>query len=547
MEGTFEDSKVKTMDLAVGDMYSFPTTDPTLYGYTFIGYYDEAGTKITTSTPVTEDSPRYLYAHWNAKKFDLKFSPNGGHWPDGSTGTITVSQTFGQAYALPGETPEPATEAATFNGYMTSATNGTPLSTIVDKLASDIPNGTVYANWQYMQVTVNFDAQGGTPDGQTCSEHYNSVYQFNSIQDPEKEGYEFAGWYDKYDNIIIPGETVCLATTSPITFTAHWTPVKFKFLFDADTGLISSDRYKELEQTFGSTYNLPSGENKEGYHLVKWVDIDGKEIKATDTVQSMETTYAYAVWEPNKYTANFKANGTTVETIEETYDAKFTLPTTEPTKAGYDFAGWNTKEDGTGETIDENTIVNITSTTSIYAQWTQKEITVTYDAGEGAWGGWIHKVDQDGNHYGDTYQFPEGMIPPTLTGYDFVGWYLNEEPVAGDSPVSEGVTTITTDGNHSLYARWALKSVPVTFIWNDTFSGAGQTTKTVKNITYGKAYELPEVSTYTGWTFDKWYTDEQCTQELAEGATVQNENAHNIYGKWIADQVNVTFHAGSGS
>ena len=55
----------------------------------------------------------------------------------------------------------------------------------------------------------------------------------------------------------------------------------------------------------------------------------------------------------------------------------------DPTRAGYNFIGWNTSADGTGENIDENTIVKITAQTNIYANWELKDISITFDAGDG--------------------------------------------------------------------------------------------------------------------------------------------------------------------
>ena len=43
------------------------------------------------------------------------------------------------------------------------------------------------------------------------------------------------------------------------------------------------------------------------------------------------------------------------------------LPTTEPTKSGCRFIGWNTKADGSGDSFTEAT--NVTSSMRVYAQW----------------------------------------------------------------------------------------------------------------------------------------------------------------------------------
>ena len=45
----------------------------------------------------------------------------------------------------------------------------------------------------------------------------------------------------------------------------------------------------------------------------------------------------------------------------------FDLPTTEPTRSGFKFTGWNTKPDGTGEAFTAET--DVTESLTVYAQW----------------------------------------------------------------------------------------------------------------------------------------------------------------------------------
>lgn len=49
----------------------------------------------------------------------------------------------------------------------------------------------------------------------------------------------------------------------------------------------------------------------------------------------------------------------------------FDLPTTEPTRSGYDFMGWNTKADGTGDAFTATT--DVTDNMTVYAQWKPDE------------------------------------------------------------------------------------------------------------------------------------------------------------------------------
>ena len=58
----------------------------------------------------------------------------------------------------------------------------------------------------------------------------------------------------------------------------------------------------------------------------------------------------------------------------------FDLPTTNPTRSGYIFTGWNTKADGSGDAFTAAT--DVTSNITVYAQWKDSTTySVTYKDG----------------------------------------------------------------------------------------------------------------------------------------------------------------------
>lgn len=58
-------------------------------------------------------------------------------------------------------------------------------------------------------------------------------------------------------------------------------------------------------------------------------------------------------------------------------DADVAVTDSVPTQDGYEFIGWNTKEDGTGTTYKANGTLTITGNTTLYAQWKVKEYSFT--------------------------------------------------------------------------------------------------------------------------------------------------------------------------
>ena len=156
---------------------------------------------------------------------------------------------------------------------------------------------------------------------------------------------------------------------------------------------------------------------------------------------------------PASYLVTFDPNGgkvskeSTAVTIGKPYG---TLPT--PTRTGYSFDGWYTKETG-GTKVTETTTVGKDPPTKLYAHWIANKYLVVFDANRGEFitaGGESVKTKQSTVTYGSKYN---SMPTPTRTGgYKFAGWYT--ESTGGTEITSD--TTVTTAKTHILYAHWSL-------------------------------------------------------------------------------------------
>lgn len=206
-----------------GTLSSVPTTTRT--GYTFDGWYtaSSGGTKITTSTVFSENTT--VYAQWTANtssdsddsSFDstesttytITFDANGGS----VSTTSKTTNSSGKITSL----PTPTREGYTFDGWFTTKTGSTKVSTsYVFSKAS-----TVYAQWteivdedsdQVMSYTISFDATGGTS---VASRVVDANGQLSSLPTSTRTGYTFHGWYTQF----AMGELI----TSSTTFTGHTT------------------------------------------------------------------------------------------------------------------------------------------------------------------------------------------------------------------------------------------------------------------------------------------------------------------------------------
>ena len=71
------------------------------------------------------------------------------------------------------------------------------------------------------------------------------------------------------------------------------------------------------------------------------------------------------------YTITFDANGGTGDMNPQTAESgtEITLPESTFTKEGYIFAGWNTKDDGTGTNCEDKSKITLTGNITLYAKW----------------------------------------------------------------------------------------------------------------------------------------------------------------------------------
>lgn len=217
-------------------------------------------------------------------------------------------------------------------------------------------------------------------------------------------------------------------------------------------------------------------------------------------------------------TVRLNANGgkvspaSKVVTCGKTYG---TLPT--PTRTGYSFDGWYTKEtDGTK--VTETTTVGANPPTTLYAHWIAKKYLVIFDAN----GGRINtasgqvKTKTDTVTYGSKYN---SLPTPTRTGgYNFDGWYTDQ--TNGTKVTS--ATTVTTTKDHILYAHWHLTPAQapydVELTMNPTTSVYGE-----------RIFHRVSAGSNTAHTTETtWYA---CDENGDNGIPITDENGDPTYPK----------------
>ena len=110
-------------------------------------------------------------------------------------------------------------------------------------------------------------------------------------------------------------------------------------------------------------------------------------------------------------------------------------------KEGCEFAGWNTIPDGSGISYADGQEISITSTVTLYAQWSVKKYIVTFDAN----GGEGEMPPQEFEYYVEQLLNPNTY---TRSGYTFYGWYTDWNEIVSDKGRFKVAMDVT------LHARW---------------------------------------------------------------------------------------------
>ncbi|MGF6989662.1 putative repeat protein (TIGR02543 family) [Lachnospiraceae bacterium PM6-15] len=229
-----------------------------------------------------------------------------------------------------------------------------------------------------------------------------------------------------------------------------------------------------------------------------------------------------------EYTVTFNSNGGEVSLSDKKVVQGSTygeLPI--PTRTGYTFNGWFTSKTGDKQVLP-TTMVELTQNQNLYAQWTAKKHTITFNANGGT---------VDTNSKKVTYGKGYGALPtPTKSGYTFKGWFTSK---TGDKQVLS-TTKVEIVKNQNLYAQW-LPKYTVTFNAN-----SGVVSPTSKEVAKGLMYgELP-VPVKAGYYFKGWFTSKTGDKQVLPTTVVEISKNQNLYAQWLPGYT-VTFNANGGN
>ncbi len=449
--------------------YKTPVTapaDPVKEGHKFEGWDDE----IPTTMPAYNMT---INAIWSVVSYDVTWDVDGKE--------TTEKVEFGAEIVAP---TDPEKDGYTFAGWSPDV----PATMPADEQ-------TFTATWDAIEYTITFDTDGGSEVADIVAD-YESDISGKIPANPQKTGYDFAGWVDENNN---PATVPSTMPFEGMALKATWTPksdIPFKVVVnytDYATGEAATEEFADYTGTTGYAIEIVENKpdelaDKTHYVLLEDLAIANYELdktaenQLTGEVAADGSTVLNLYYVPVKRTATFDANGgawadgdlkKAVEishgSVVEPY-----APAEAPVREGYEFTGW-------GRLTDK-----LTSNRTFYANWKEKTYTIT----------WKYADNETADKV-DTYNYNGIITKPTnpiREGYDFDGWVWTDE---NGKEVAE--FTNMPAYNTVVTATWSILSYDVTWKVDDE--------ETTEKVEFGADIVAPADPVKEGYTFTGWSPD----------------------------------------
>ena len=444
--GKVADNMPADQNVQHGRTVDAPTTNPTLKGYTFDGWYKEAAcTTAWNFETETVTGNKTIYAKWISIDYAIMYSV------DGSTSALPNADYKANNNLFPEltlATPNAKTGYDFAGWCFKSDLSDTPIHrmTYARIPAADNTVITLYAKYEPKEYTVSFDLRGGT----AADAFADQTVKYNESADkptatPTRKHYDFAFWYvGTYSE----GTTTAYDFTTPITedtiIYARWTAYGYTVQYNLNGGSHSGNP---------ATYSAASGDvtlanaTKEGYRFKGWKTATGATVTKL-TASMLPDSRADAI----VLTADFELIVTHTVTFDLGYEVtnrittstveagnKVTKPTN-PTRRGWKFEYWVDSTDTEFIFADRTITADITLT----AKWTQNTVKVYFNYNYGTTPTVTEKTINQ-------YATAASVKPtdPTREGYEFMGWYTNAEGTGTAYAFTAEVSAELT-----LYAKW---------------------------------------------------------------------------------------------
>ncbi|MBN1603577.1 MAG: InlB B-repeat-containing protein [Chitinispirillaceae bacterium] len=460
-------------------------------GFSFVGWTTQAdgsGISYATEETFTVTQNVTLYAKWS-KNVTFNVTYNGNSNTEGTVPVDANAYESGFTAIVKGNTGNLSRDGYKFTGWNRNADGSGTVYTSNSEMKIDTSNVVLYAVWTKMSTETfkvyyfgNSNTGGSIP---TDNSHYTKGTYARVLSNSGhlvKTGYLFAGWStgasETIDNLFMPGDQI--EVTDTVKLYAVWTQDElFKVIYMPNGAASGTVPYDENAYLLGISVTVKGNSGnleKTGSTFSGWnTKSDGKGDTYTENTQFVKNSKddtLYAKWSENPtYSITYFSNNSTSgrpPSDVNTYETGVTVTVKHNSgnlvRMGYEFIGWNTRSDGSGDAYAGGTALKMPSgNLSLYADW---KLIPTFTV----------KYDGNGNTAGtvplpETYQRGQLFWVKGNTGLlqkdnlNFSGWNTLSNG-SGDFYAAGSMFPIHSD--ITLYAIWT--SSP---IFTVTYNGNG--------------------------------------------------------------------------
>lgn len=375
-------------------------------------------------------------------------------------------------------------------------------------------------------AAVNKMENAGNNVDITVTAIYNGTYPNDAMEDAGKP----------YQNKI--------STTINVKLTA--VPAKISFHGNGGTPELT-ERAISITHVSGAALgaaNMHEDPTRVGHDFVGWT-VSGSAAAFDPDAKIKQDVDVIANWEVHIHELSFDVNGGDSETPTTQSIAYGTTAEAVdiPTRAGYDFVGWNMEQDGSGDNWNFQTTTMPDNNVKLYAQWKIKIHNVVFNL-NGAPG---QTPDTQHVTYGALATEPTDQF--TRTGYIFDGWYTEKVDPASAFDQSKKYNFASEVRNDmTLYAGWKTYEYTVNYDVNAEGVDAIEAMKVISPDTTIKA--LPTDPKHETQTFKGWNTNKDGSGKAFDASYVITEDI-TVYAQWtggtVAGETGGSVDGGEGS
>ena len=322
-------------------------------------------------------------------------------------------------------------------------------------------NGSALGDYVLGAYSITIDPNGGALKGLTTIQQMNVIIDEEwSLDAPIKQGYTFIKW----KSVTTARDEDGKASINT-KFTEDWEANQYKLTIDPDGGLYNNSTELVVENLYvGDKYTL-SIPTKQNYKFAGWILVagTGSETQISEyneneqeLIMGVENTTIKATYVLDSFNLVINPNGGLYEgkTGNTIYEIAYkeTKEISTPTRAGYDFAGWEVS--GEESKIENNIFTMGKGGASLKATWSAKSYTITYNCngGSGSTSSSSHTYGVAKNLSSNgCYKITEGTSGML---YSFAGWSTNSSASTATYADGQSVSGVGSGANVTLYAIW---------------------------------------------------------------------------------------------